>query len=140
MSQSASPHTEPVGRSTVALTFWQQPRVQQILPFATSLLFHIGVIVLGVLIYKTVETVRAAITHEQIVIPDTNLVENADNGGVPNPGINDDPTRAEAQNVDENVKDSKEWANQKSPTLSQNLMAGSADVSGKRSRESKWDR
>jgi hypothetical protein len=108
--------------------FFHRPAVQQFLPFATSLVFHLGVILLAVLLYKTVDAVRQAITREQIIIPDTNLVENADNGGVPNPGINDDPTRAAAQSNDENVKASKDWADQKSPTLTQSLMSGSADV------------
>src|SRR5690606_28295994 len=59
--------------------------------------------------------------------PDTNLVENADTGGVPNPGLNNDPTRAAAQNTDDTVVDSTDWAEKKSPTLTQNLMSGSAD-------------
>ena len=111
-----------------AVPFLQRPAVQQFLPFATSLAFHLGIILLAVLLYKTVDAVRQAITREQIIIPDTNLVANADNGGVPNPGINDDPTRSAAQNADESVTHSKDWADQKSPTLAQSLMSGSAEV------------
>lgn len=118
--------TSPQG-SVGRQPFLQRPAVQQVLPFATSLVFHLGVILLALLLYKTVEAVRN-ITREQVIIPDTNLVENADNGGVPNPGINDDPTRAAAQSSDESVKDSRDWAEQKSPTLTQSLMSGSAEV------------
>ena len=124
-AQSSTPSSPPP--STVEPTFWQKPLVQQLVPFGTSLVFHLSVIALCLLIYKTVDAVRT-VMREQIIIPDTNLVENADNGGVPNPGINDDPTRAAAQSTEENVKDSKNWAEQKSPTLTESLMSGSADV------------
>lgn len=107
--------------------FWQNPRVQAIVPFATSLAFHAVLIALGVLVLKTVEVIRN-VSIEQIIIPDTNLVENADNGGVKNPGINADPTRAAEQNIDESVNNSPDWANKKSDTLNANLVSGSADV------------
>ncbi len=107
--------------------FWQSPRVQAIVPFATSISFHAVLIALGLLVYKTLPLIQA-VTQEQIIIPDTNLVESADNGGVKNPGINDDPTRSAEQNVDQNVNESPDWANKKSDTLNANLVSGSADV------------
>ena len=108
-------------------TFWQRPIVQQLVPWGTSLLFHLAVIGLGLLVYKTAEVILRSVRQEQIVIPDTNLVEQADAGGVPNPGINADPTRAAAQGADEIVKDSNDWAKRKSDTLVANLTQGSAD-------------
>ncbi len=107
-------------------SFWQNPRVQTILPLATSLAFHAVLIVYGLLILKTVDVIRS-VAIEQIIIPDTNLVENADTGGVKNPGINSDPTRAAEQDVEQS-KDSPDWANKKSDTLNANLLSGSADV------------
>lgn len=108
-------------------SFWRSARVQTVVPFATSLAFHGVIIALGLLVLKTVEVIRN-VSIEQIIIPDTNLVENADNGGVKNPGINSDPTRASEQNIDEDVAESPEWANKKSDTLNANLVSGSADV------------
>lgn len=116
-----------------SLRFWQNtrflqnPRVQTVLPFATSVAFHVVLVALGILIMKTVEVIRN-VSIEQIIIPDTNLVENADNGGVKNPGINADPTRAAEQNVDDTVNESTDWSNRKSETLNTNLVSGSADV------------
>lgn len=108
-------------------SFLQNPRVQAILPFATSLGLHLCLVATGLLVYKTIP-LFVAVTQEQIIIPDTNLVENADNGGVKNPGINDDSTRSAQQNLDENVRDSPDWSNKKSDTLNSNLLNGSADV------------
>lgn len=113
--------------SVPGVSFWQNRHVQTILPFATSLLFHVAIISTGALVWKIVPTIRS-VTMDQIVIPDTELVENADNGGVPNPGISGDPTRAAAQNEDESVSSSPDWANKKSDTLTANLVSGSADV------------
>jgi hypothetical protein len=107
--------------------FWADKRVQAAAPFVTSLGFHFVVISMGLLVFKTLPLIQA-VTQEQIIIPDTNLVENADNGGVRNPGINDDPTRSALQNLDERVTQSPDWSNKKSDTLNANLVSGSADV------------
>jgi hypothetical protein len=72
------------------LPFWRQPAVENILPFATSLLLHAGIILIGFLTYKTIETV-SSVVRDQIIIPDATLVEGAEVGGVPNPGLGTDP-------------------------------------------------
>jgi hypothetical protein len=51
-------------------TFWQRPFVQDILPFLTSLLLHLGVIVLGVLTYKAV-VVMTTVSKTPPIIPDS---------------------------------------------------------------------
>ncbi len=71
-------------------SFLQHPFVQNVLPFATSLLLHAGIILLGFLTYKTIETVTTVV-RDQIIIPDATLVEGAEVGGVPNPGLGGDP-------------------------------------------------
>lgn len=71
-------------------TFWQHPFVQNVLPFATSLLLHLGIILLGLATFVTVKQVSSVI-KDQIIIPDAELVEGAEVGGVPNPGLGADP-------------------------------------------------
>ena len=114
--------------SPAPVPFWRRPTIQWLAPFLTSAAFHVGIVGTGYVLFKTATVFLQPTTREQIVIPDTNLVENADNGGVANPGINDDPTRSGAQNVDENVRDSNDWATKKTDSVTQNLMRGSADV------------
>lgn len=115
------------GLAHVSRRVWKDKRVQAATPLVTSLGFHLVVIAAGLALFKTIPIIQA-VTQEQIIIPDTNLVENADNGGVKNPGINDDPTRSAQQNLDERVTSSPDWANKKSDTLNANLVSGAADV------------
>ncbi len=87
---------EPVGVAGVAgamvpqKTFWQHPFVLNVLPFVTSVLLHVGVLLVGFATYQTVRTVTTII-REQIIIPDATIVEGAEVGGVPNPGLGADP-------------------------------------------------
>src|SRR5688500_13733254 len=78
------------------LTFWQQPLVQNVLPLITSLALHLGLILIGVLALKTYQQFRTVV-QEQVIIPDATMAEGAEIGGVPNPGLGPDPTRAGAQ-------------------------------------------
>lgn len=72
------------------ISFWQRPFVQNVLPFASSLLLHAGLILLGFLTYKTIEQ-ATSLVRDQIIIPDATIVEGAEVGGVPNPGLGTDP-------------------------------------------------
>ena len=71
-------------------SFWQHPFVRNVLPFATSILLHAGIIILGVATFKAVEKLNEVV-KEQIIIPDATIVEGAEVGGVPNPGLGADP-------------------------------------------------
>ena len=71
-------------------TLWQHPFVQNVLPFVTSFLLHAGIIILGIATAKAVQT-ATQIVKEQIIIPDASIVEGAEVGGVPNPGLGTDP-------------------------------------------------
>jgi hypothetical protein len=51
-------------------------------------------------------------------------VEGADVGGIPNPGLGGDPTRAAAQDVTADTTATDRWADRKSETLQANLMGG----------------
>lgn len=114
--------------STPRVPFLARPGVRTLAPFVTSALFHVALVGTAVVLFKTVEAVFAPPTREQVIIPDTNLVENADNGGVPNPGLSDDPTRSGTQTADDTVRNSDDWATKKTDSLAKNLLQGSADV------------
>lgn len=122
---SQQPTEEPVAPRP---PFWQRPLVQQVVPLLTSFAFHVTVIVLAYLLIVTVPRAFRREPVEQVIIPDTDLVQGANAGGVPNPGINDDPTRAARQNTDPSVKQSTDWAQNKSDTLVSNLTQGAADA------------
>src|SRR5262245_55999220 len=103
--QEAAPH----------LGFWRQPWVQNVLPFATSLALHLGLVVLAWATYKVADTV-ITVVKEQIIIPDATIVEGAEVGGIPNPGLGGDPNLAAAQDQIQEVQTSDGWANQQSQT------------------------
>ena len=85
--------------------FWAQPWVQNVLPLATSLALHIGIIVLGIALYKAVEEV-ASPAKQQVIIPETkNVGPNKMPGGIPHPGDGGDKTRDAAQDLLKDVKD-----------------------------------
>jgi von Willebrand factor type A domain len=127
-SPSTTPETEDetpqAGRQ---LPFLANPTVQKILPWASSLALHAGIIIFAVLLVKTVQVIREQIAVEQVLIPDTNLVDSPDAGGVPNPGINNEPDRAARQDIDPSVTESESVFDRKSDTLQAAISEGSAD-------------
>ena len=89
-------------------SIWQHPFVVNVLPFLTSLSLHIGIIVIGVLTMQVVKLVREDVNKEQIIIPEAAMVESAPEGGLPHPGLGNDPTRDAAQDQFPDVpKDSR---------------------------------
>ena len=108
------------------LSFWQQPFVQNVLPLMTSLALHLGILMLGLLTYKAY-TVSRIVSEEQVIVPDATIVE-GDVGGVPNPGLEGDPTRAAASDlVPENTR-SEGWNREPSKSLQAALMGGSGET------------
>jgi len=75
----------------VQLSFWQQPFVQNILPFLTSLALHAGLLLLGIMTYQVAKvswrTRRADYRSESDMGSDE-----GDLGGIPHPGLGGDPT------------------------------------------------
>jgi hypothetical protein len=107
-------------------TFWQIPFVQDILPFLTSLVIHIGIIAIGVLTYKTVQIAIAA-SKEPMVIPSEVIVDGAEIGGIPHPGLGGDETRDAAQDQYKDVPpDSTGIAEKPSDSLQMALKGGGA--------------
>ena len=110
---------------SVHRSIWQNPFVQNVLPFATSLALHIGLIVVGIATAKAVQTV-IKVVEEQIIVPDAQIIEGAEIGGITNPGLGSDPTRTSAQDqlTEAMASNSQAWQQAPSQSLNQNLMSG----------------
>jgi hypothetical protein len=81
--------------------FFQQPWVQNILPFVTSLTVHAGIVVLGFLAVALVkQAAPALLEQEQTIIPEATLADAGPPGGVPNEGPNNDPFKQTMQDKD----------------------------------------
>jgi hypothetical protein len=90
----------PIGHH--AAGFFNQPWVQNVLPLATSLALHVGIIILGIALYKAVQEV-ANPNKDQVIIPESKAMEkNAMPGGIEHPGLNNDKTRDAAQDMIKN--------------------------------------
>lgn len=114
------------GAGAIELSVWQSPFVQNVLPFISSLLFHIALIVIGILTIKVVDEVSKAVTREQVIIPESDLApEDGPVGGIPHPGLGGDPTKDAAQDKFPDVpKDSKGIAERPGPNLMASLTGG----------------
>ncbi len=128
--RSLAPTVDELGDgAAVTISFWQHPFVQNVLPFLTSFALHAGVILIIVLAYETVVVIKQVV-KDQIIIPDATIIEGAEVGGIPNPGLGGDPNREARQDKDPNVPDTSEgWAEKKSASLSTSLMGGGASDS-----------
>src|SRR3954465_8011178 len=114
----------PGTHSDVQLTFWQQPWVQDLLPIVTSIVLHLGIIAVGILTYKTA-VVLVSSSKEPVVIPDATIVENAEVGGIPHPGLGDDNTREKFQDqFKDQLPDPTATADKPSATLMNALQGG----------------
>src|SRR5450432_2127309 len=88
-SQTATAATIPQSRSQSELaslapiSFWRRPKVQNFLPLGTSLVFHLALVIVGVLGLRTYQTLTEPM-REQIIIPEAAIVEGAEVGGIPN--------------------------------------------------------
>lgn len=85
--------------------------------FLASVVVHLGILALGLVVGREVVNAVETVRREQVIIPDANLVSQADLGGVPNPGLNADPMRASLQNLDPTVNRSDDWAERKREIL-----------------------
>lgn len=95
----------------------------------TSVVVHALIVVLGLIVSREVVRAVESVSQEQVIIPDANLVDAADMGGVPNPGLGEDPTRRSLQNIDPTVTQSNDWANRRTASLSESLADSAAQAS-----------
>jgi hypothetical protein len=122
-----SPQPVPVGPVVPRITFWQKPWVQTVVPFVSSLFIHAAIIAIGYAFLQTAAAVYKELIQEQIIVPDSTLAESGPAGGIPNPGLGEDPNRAAAQDNLEVAVTSQGWAERPSQTLTQTLMGAEAD-------------
>lgn len=80
-----------VGWSGLGRSWW----VQNVLPWVTSGVLHLAIVVTVVLLYTAREVLRPKVV-EQVIVPDAVMTDGAV-GGVPNPGLGTDPNRVAAQ-------------------------------------------
>ena len=122
--QFAAGGAEASAETAAVISFWQRPFCQNILPFLTSLILHLGLITIGLLTYKVVEAVVNP-RVEQVIIPEAQMVTNGPEGGIPHPGLGGDPTRDTKQDQIPDVpRDTLGLASKASPTLQSSLMGG----------------
>lgn len=95
----------------------------------TSFLLHLSIIIAGILLIEPVRDQIAGLmtTEEQAVIPEAELATDTP-GGIQNPGMNLDASRAAAQSIDSSITQSDAIAQTKSETLSQTLTANSGEA------------
>jgi hypothetical protein len=100
------------------LTFMQQPWVQKVLPFVTSLTVHAGILVLCIVALKLAVTVAPALLEkEQTIIPEATLADAGPPGGVPNNGPNNDPFKQMMQDTTPDGGKPDGVANKESPKI-----------------------
>ncbi len=126
--QNVSEELVPHLPSSDHLSFWKQPHVVNILSFASSLAFHLGLILIGLAIYKARAVITNAQPIEQVIIPDAALIEGAPIGGIPNPGLGADPDRRATQDTVKDLGQADSWNAKRGQSLTASLMeAGGAD-------------
>lgn len=111
----ALPETHEVA---VPMSFWQLPWVQNILPFATSVIIHVGILIIGVVFFFGVRYVQKQAEHQdEVVIPDAAMVDNGPPGGIPNQGLGNDPQLKAMQDQDPTASTPDGFANKKGPAM-----------------------
>jgi len=117
---------QPPALGQYVVPFWQRRWVQNGLPWATSLAFHLFILVLALILVPPLAHALKDANREQVIVPDVTLANDGDIGGVPNPGLGNDPSRSAAQE-NQSDADSKGWAERKSRDLAQTLKVSAAD-------------
>src|SRR5687768_1548414 len=119
LNPNADEHIEP------RVSFWQEPWVQNALPFVTSLVIHVTLILMGFLLIKPYIKGQD-VSQEQVFIPDAAIVE-GDVGGIPNPGLGGDPTRPAASDLVPENSQSDGWNKLPSKSLQAAVLGGSGE-------------
>lgn len=110
------------------LTFWREPVVQDWLPLVVAIGVHVVILALGLTLAAALPKIISA-TREQTIIPEAAIVDGAQVGGIPNPGLGGDPNLASAQNTDPKQTDSQGWSQSRSETLNKTLLGAASEDS-----------
>lgn len=110
--------------------FWTHPMVASITGAATSILIHAAIIIAGLLLIPDVRNLVTdlVVSEEQTIVPTAELATEQP-GGIPNPGMNSDATRAAAQMVDASVTQSDAFNQERSESLNAALSVGNPSES-----------
>lgn len=102
----------------VPLTFWQLPWVQNVLPFATSVVVHLGILIIGVVFFYGFQYINKPANHqEEVIVPDASMIDNGPPGGIPNQGLGNDPQRQAFQDKDPSAGTPQGWAEKKGTAI-----------------------
>jgi hypothetical protein len=103
--------------------FWQRSEISGLTALLSSLAFHIVLGGVALVTYTAYQGFRP-VEEEQAIIPDAAIVEGTAVGGIPNPGLGNDPTRPAEQDQHRDIlSDSQSFSAQHSRPLSSSLMA-----------------
>lgn len=118
--EEQSPHFHPT-------SFWQQPWVQNVLPFVTSVSVHLAILIFALLVFGIYKAVNPVPHQDQVIIPEASMAQEGPPGGVPNVGLGD-PLREAAQDKDPSVTD-PQWADKKGPNVDLTMSGATGDTS-----------
>jgi hypothetical protein len=123
-----SPQPSPLRGEGVKRSFWQNKYVQDLVPFLTSITLHITLITVAAISYAGYKALHV-VEQEQVIVPDRVLVDGPV-GGVPNPGLGEDPNRKAAQDqVADAPSESAGWSSRQRQSLTNTLMGGGSGES-----------
>ena len=106
--------------------FWEQPWVQDVMPFVTSLTVHAAVIVIGLIVFGVYKSATPPPHQDQIIIPEASLANETPPGGVPNEGAGENPLQAAQQDKDVNDA-ANAFVDKKGPSADLTTGGGSGD-------------
>ena len=103
----------------VPLDFWQQPWVQDVLPFVTSVTVHAAVILIGFLFFWGIHAISdaAPVHQDQVIVPDASMINDGPPGGVPFQGLGSDPNRQAFQDKEKDKGAPEGWADRQSRNM-----------------------
>jgi hypothetical protein len=90
-----------------------------------SVAIHAMILVLAVTTYTVGKQVINRV-QEQVIVPDATIIEGAEVGGVPNPGLGGDPTRKAASDDGPELANSDAWTKKPSKELQAAVMGNAA--------------
>jgi len=113
------------GPQEPSLGFFQQPSVQTVVPFVTSVMIHAGILILGIAAVRLFASrvVPGIIEKEQTIIPEATPALGPP-GAIPNVGPHNDPFKEAIQDQSPEGGKPTGWADKAAPTLE--IMTGGA--------------
>ncbi|HEY8746441.1 MAG TPA: VWA domain-containing protein [Tepidisphaeraceae bacterium] len=116
------------GLPVVERTLLQNPFVQTVLPFVTSLTIHLTIILVGVVFFIGAKYVQTKVIHqEEYIIPAASMINEGAPGGVPFQGLGADPNRKTMQDKLKDGGTPEGWADKKGSKLELRAASGGGE-------------